>query len=783
MPSRPDERPHTPAMASFRDRLKKSRIVQAVGVYAASAWIVLEVVGLLRENLGLPRSVFVTALVLIAIGLVVVVATAWVQARPGLAERAKAEEVPEAWELDAGDFLRSLSRGQLPHLTWARALVGGAAAFLLLFGLAGLYVVIQDRGESLFVRSAEASVAPGIAVMPFSVSGPDAEVWREGMMDLLSTNLDGVGGLRTIHTRTVLARWRERSLDEAADLRQVLDVARATGARLALVGSAVELGSDVRLRAELYDLENGASVSEAGIEGARDDLLALVDELSADVVRRALQQEDAETTGIRSLESLTTASMPALRAYLEGEALYRRADFAGATEAFRTAVAEDSLFAMAHHRLSATLGWSGGGMEESNAFGRRARELAHRLPPRDSTLLATTDHALGSGIGTAIDGLRALARRHPDDPEVLYWLGEAYNHVGHIGLVPVEDMGAAFEGAIALDSAFVPAYIHATESALSFHDMEKARALLAGFERYGQGVVDLERMRFMVRFTMSDEGLDEALAEVTDEELFNLVINMDDASVGTEMLRDRLTAEALARWEVGRALNFGERGALVTRVSSLRSRGKHAELRELWPRLGALDASLTAVEAWFQGFDELDPSLIPEGDDVHALQFGTLIAAATGEWTAFEERLEALGETPPPDGSTEEEWRQELDPVVQGLEAWGLWHREGGEAALSALEAAHAAARSSTEAGAHLSEILALTLERTYTELGRHEDALPYARSHRSDPFATFRTAKLYEALGRDEEARRLVPILAQAWDEADVGIPEVEEVRARGGR
>lgn len=767
-------------MASFRDRFEQSRIVRAVGVYAASGWIVLEVVGLLRENLGLPRAVFVGALVLLGVGLLVVVATAWVQARPGLAERAEADEVPEAWELDASDLLRSLSRGRLPHLTWARALVGGAAAFLVLFGVAGLYVLVQDRGESLFVRSAEAAVAPGMAVMPFSVSGPDADVWREGMMDLLSTNLDGVGGLRTIHARTVLARWRERSLDETADLEQVLGIARATGARLALVGSAVGIGPDVRLTAELYDLETGEAVSEAVSEGARDDVLALVDQLSADVVLRVLEREGVENTGIRSLESLTTASMPALRAYLEGEALYRRADFTGATEAFRTAVAEDSLFAMAHHRLSATLGWSGGGGDESNAFGRRARALAHRLPPRDSTLLATTDEAVGLGLGTAIEDLRTLAQRYPDDPEVVYWLGEAYNHVGYIGLVPVEDMGSAFESAIALDSAFVPAYIHAIESALSFHDMEKARALLAGFERYGQDVEDLERMRFMVRFTASDEGLDEALTETTDEELVNLVINMDDAHVGTELLRDRLTAEALARWDAGGAVGLTRRMALMSRVSSLRNRGKHDELRELWPRLDPLDAALTAVEAWFQGYDALDPGLIPEGDDVHALQFGALVAAATGEWSTFDERATALGELTPPDGISEEEWRREIDPVIQGLEAWALWHREEGEASLSALEAAHRAARTSGEAGAHLSEVLALAMERSYTELGRFEDALRYARSHRADPFATFRTVKLYEALGRDEEARRPHPLLEQAWNEADGGISDVAEVRVR---
>ncbi|HSM05129.1 MAG TPA: hypothetical protein VK858_10895 [Longimicrobiales bacterium] len=761
-------------MPSTFDRLKQSRIVQAVGVYAASSWVVLEVVGTLRENLDLPRSVFVATLVLLAIGLLVVVATAWVQSRPGLAERASAEEVPEAWELDAGDLMRSLARGRLPHLTWARALVGGAAAFLLLFGFAGLYVVLKDRGESFFVRSAEASVAPGIAVMPFAVSGSDAEVWREGMMDLFSTNLDGVGGLRTIHTRTVLARWRERSLDESADLVQVLDAARATGARLALVGSAVAIGSEVRLRAELYDVERGTLVDEAGVEGPEGDMLSLIDRLSVDVVRRLLEEEQGQdAVRIRSLESLTTGSVPALRAYLEGEALYRRAEFAGATRAFQTAVAEDSLFAMAHYRLSASLGWGGGEPEVADVHRSRARELAHRLPHRDSVLISTSDRALSVGEARAIDDLQALSERYPDDPEVWYWLGEAYNHIGELGLVPVEDMGAAFERSIALDSAHVPAYIHAIESALSFHDMDKARALLAGFERYGQGVVDLDRMRFLVRFTENVDGLGPALAETTDQELYDLVINLDDAGIGTELLRDRLTEEMLRRVDAGRTSAFGERPALILRASSLNSRGKRGELQALLPRFDPVDGTVTVLEARTHALEVTVPEGLSPGLGFRETLYDAAVAAWDGDARRLDVRLEALRNWERPEGWTPEAFQTEIAPVLQGLEALARWQREGAAAAAD-LEAAHRATHRGGE-GTRLSAFLAFAAMEALTELARYEEALPYARAFRANPFMTFRTAQLYEELGRDAEAERLYPLLEQAWNEAEEGaVPEV---------
>lgn len=768
-------------MPPSRSRFRDSRIVQTAGVYAGVSWIVLQVIDTLSDNLGLPPSIFVATLVLLVVGFVVVVATAWVQSRPGLAERAEAEEVPEAWEFDGGDLLGSLRAGKLPHLTWARALVGGLAAFLLLFGVAGLYVVVQDRGESFFVASAEASAAPGVAVMPFAVSGQGVELLREGMMDLLSTNLDGVGGLRTIHTRTVLARWRESGLEDAASLDEVLDVARAAGARLALVGSAVGVGTAVRLRAELYDVEGGAAVGDAQIEGPQDDLLALIDGLSVDVVRRVLETEDGGSVQALSLESLTTSSLPALRAFLEGEALYRRADFEGATAAFRRAVQGDSLFALAHHRLSSTIGWTVTEPGQADEHGQRARELADRLPARDATIIRLSDQALREGDARAVDEFRQFAERHPDDPEVLYWLGEVYNHAGEIALVPVEDMGAAFEGAIALDSAFVPAYIHAIESALSFHDMSKARALVAGFERYGPGVADLERMRFMLRFTESTDGMAAALAATDDEALANLVINIDDADAGTERMRGVLADELLRRFDAGRPL-LSERAALILTADARLSLGRYGAYAELRPRLDISDRTLFELQAGFQGVtppdDGRDAWRALPLDDLGSLLYGALGAAEAGERAEYEARLERLRGLRPPQGADSVAFLGAVARVAQSVEAWGRWRFEGADAGAAALAGAH---RANGAGGAQvLSRLLALAAEAAYTELGQWGEALRFARSARADAFATFRQAALHERLGQPDEARRLYGLALHAWAEADPDVAQVAEARER---
>ena len=106
------------------------------------------------------------------------------------------------------------------------------------------------------------------------------------MVDLLSTNLDGVGGLRAIDSRTVLARWREAAGGDDPDLETALEVGRKAGARYALLGSVVSIGCGVRLCAPTCTTSREAAKLGSGtVEGAPDSVLILVDRLSIEILR------------------------------------------------------------------------------------------------------------------------------------------------------------------------------------------------------------------------------------------------------------------------------------------------------------------------------------------------------------------------------------------------------------------------------------------------------------------------------------------------------------------
>jgi protein-S-isoprenylcysteine O-methyltransferase Ste14 len=102
---------------SLFERLKRSRIVQALLVYLAASYAVLQLVETLKELLALPDWIGPVTVILVGIGLLLITATAWVQSLDSTTKVEEAGEVPTDWEIDAADALASLKAGRLPHLT------------------------------------------------------------------------------------------------------------------------------------------------------------------------------------------------------------------------------------------------------------------------------------------------------------------------------------------------------------------------------------------------------------------------------------------------------------------------------------------------------------------------------------------------------------------------------------------------------------------------------------------------------------------------------------------
>lgn len=439
---------------SFWHRLRDARVVRVVITYAAVAWGAIQVLDILVQHFTLPRWFFPAGLALLAIGLPILLTTAWLQARMARADtRTMAPRSP---------------RSSSTWFTWRRAIAGGVLAFTALAILGAGFVWSRNRGHEL-----QPDV---VAVMPFHAVGADVGLWSEGLVDLLSTALDGTGAYHASDPRAVLIRWG-KEVGQTETLAEPDDAARVAtqlAAGQMILGSVITTSpGEVRVSADLFNVRWLRKDASAAVEGPEDEMTGLVDELTVELLKSIWREGDVPEVRV---STVTTSSIPALRAYLEGEQAFRKARFTDAQQAFGRAVELDSTFAIAAHRLSFAYGWALGAFEEEHIANA---ELAARhtagLPARDSLLITGHKRVDIDGDLGVMELYENLVRRYPEDYEAWYGYGEALYHLGdQVGYERdrvIDTMSRAYD----LDPTIAPSLYHLIQSAYAQDELETAR--------------------------------------------------------------------------------------------------------------------------------------------------------------------------------------------------------------------------------------------------------------------------------------------------------------------
>ena len=369
--------------------------------------------------------------------------------------------------------------GRRPRLAGRRI----AVTVLVAGGLVGGWALLRGRSPS-------ALDPDRVAVAPFEVLDPALTLWREGLVDVLSRSLDGAGPLRTVSPTLVVKRWSGH-----ADATSAQVLGRETGARTVVYGQLLGAGPDsVRLTATVLDAASGASVGDIELRGASARIDRLADSLTVAVLRTLGR---TRAIGLVRGAGLGSTSLPALKAFLQGEQFLRRSQYDSALVYNQKAIALDSTFTLALSHACMAAGWQhSGGDSLTRIYALAAGRLNHGLAPRESLLvladsLTAVVYNGPQWVGSAwwAYGKRLLAtldeavRRYPGDPELWYTLGDARFHAGVAAGIGRPAALEAFDRAIALDSSFSPAYIHTVGLALQLRGAADARRYTAGFLR------------------------------------------------------------------------------------------------------------------------------------------------------------------------------------------------------------------------------------------------------------------------------------------------------------
>jgi DNA-binding SARP family transcriptional activator/TolB-like protein len=340
--------------------------------------------------------------------------------------------------------------------TWTRPWRLTAALILMLAVLATTLTIIR------WPRSAPARAQPPlrqkVVVAPFRVAGAASSLGylRDGIVELLSTRLADDTAARAVDAGAVLGAWEGAGFTTAAAVPRdsVVKLAARLGAERVVIGSVVGTPSRLILRASVVEVPTAVVSGEAMVEGSADSISALIDGLAAKLLVSQAGEDER-------LASVTTASLPALRAYLSGQAAFRKDDYDDAVRRYEAALKLDPTFALAALRLAMAA-------DRRNDDEKRRRGVAlawtsrEALSERDLALLVAFGgprYPLPSSAPAQLAAWWHLVDLAPNDAESWYTLGARLFHDGALAGMPgVESRAtASLERALSIDPDYVPA--------------------------------------------------------------------------------------------------------------------------------------------------------------------------------------------------------------------------------------------------------------------------------------------------------------------------------------
>lgn len=479
------------------------------------------------------------------------------------------------------DRVLARPEGEARHRAQRQRMIFAAAAVAI---MVALFVAAATIGRS----SQPLSPAPTVvAVLPFTVHGaPDLDYLASGMVNLLSTNLDGAAGFRTVDPRAVLALTGQPSEATPAPERYA-EIAARLGAGSYVVGTVVQAGDRVRMEAALYDGSRAREpVARASAEGNGEDLFAMVDALTAELLADRTPSAGGRLTRIAAM---TTHSIPALKAYLEGESHWRAVRLPEAIDAFQRAVTLDSTFALAWYRLGVASSW-----EARVELARDALDQARRY----SSSLSEHDQRLVSAYYAFVerDGeegerrYRSIVADYPADLEAWAGLGETWFHGNPVRGRSFTESRQAWEHILRLEPANMGAAWHLAQVAARERSYRELDSLLTRILETATGGAALS-LRAIHATTLGDSVAQQALLpELRAADDYTLIITVWRIAVFSPDL-DAITRYARLLTETQRPREVRAVGhVLLAHLELARGRwgGAKAELAALDPLHPAL---------------------------------------------------------------------------------------------------------------------------------------------------------------------------------------------------
>ena len=388
----------------------KGMFGKALAIYAVAFVAVAILAKAAIVGIGLPDWVFPGSLILMALGLPVILWTAYVQRVTRRAYTATPTFTPGGTPSAVHGTMATIALKAAPHVSWYRTAKGGAYALGAFVLLVGAFMGLRATGIGPFgslVAAGKLKTKEPLLITDFRVTNSDSSLGRV-VSDAVRAGLaqSSVLSLMSTSSTAQALRLMEKPPLSRIDLALARQLAQRTGAKAIVDGDITGVGGGYIIVLRLVAADSGTelwSSRETG-DGPRG-LIDATDRLTRTLRGKAGESLKAVQAGA-PLAEVTTSSLDALRKYSEGARYHDvLSDWPNAIAKFREAVAIDSNFAAAWRKLGAALSNSNHPRAEVDV----ALEQAHRHRDHLSADERDYEEAFYYGDGPGQDLAKSIA--------------------------------------------------------------------------------------------------------------------------------------------------------------------------------------------------------------------------------------------------------------------------------------------------------------------------------------------------------------------------------------
>ena len=320
---------------SLFEELKRRNVFRVGIAYAVSAWVLLQVVDLVLENVAAPQWVMQIFMLALAIGFPIAIIFAWAF-----------ELTPEGVKLEKDvDRSKSITTKTAQRMNRNIIIALLIAVTLLLVDkfsadTTGPSQALVQPVESLEIPAAKAqSKEKSIAVLPFVDMSPESDqgYFADGISEEILNVLVKTQKLK-VTGRTSSFQFRDHNTD-------LQSIGEQLGVDHILEGSIRKANNRIRITAQLVTAKDGFHLWSETYDRELTDIFAIQDEIAraiTDALAIELEIADRE----RSLVAVSTENMEAYDRYLEAIGLIaRRLDFPRTIKLLNEATSLDPGFA------------------------------------------------------------------------------------------------------------------------------------------------------------------------------------------------------------------------------------------------------------------------------------------------------------------------------------------------------------------------------------------------------------------------------------------------------